>query len=282
MFFGKINFDKIPDIGFAMAHYSENYKPTYGGKKMSVEVAYINSGTVKLTYDKKDMYASEGSVIVLFRQVPVSTATVGDKLHSHYTVLAEFESCELEIAEDASGTDGGGLVLPFVTPASSTTEDIGRRLRAIASDMATDRDMNALGASLTFLEILHTLSDLCRKDTTDKSEAYRKISSAVKACVEDNADKKITLQWIAEQIGKSPNHIGHAFRVCNGISVVEYINSRKIKKLASLIESGEVSFALACEMVGIADQTYGYRLFKKYMGITPGQFASIKKIKRER
>lgn len=278
MYYGLLNFQKIPDIGFAMAHYSENYRTTYGSRKKTVEVAYINSGTVKLTYSGCDMYAEEGSVIVLFREFPVSVATVGGGQHSHYTVLAEFEDYELTFWDNSRECAGAGLLLPFVTKPCANSEELGRRLRTIASDMAQSRDCKALETSLSFLEILHTLSDICRGTCNAKSEAYRRISDEVKRCVADNTDKKITLQFLAEQIGKSPNHISHAFKAHCGITVVEYINSQRVKKAAQLIKAHSLSFSEACEKAGIEDQTYGYRLFKKHMGLTPAQFARIQKL----
>jgi len=281
VYYGKIKFNTLPDIGFAIAHYSESYHTTYGSKKNSIEVAYINSGAVRLTLNGKDMYAPEGSVIVIFRQLPVSTNTVGEDVQSHYTVLAEFENCELTLCENGDN-DGDGLVVPFVTPPCRQTEEIGRRLCKIASDMAVDREKNALEASLSFLEILHMISNLHRLEEGSSGEAYRRISDEVKRYVQDNCDKKITLQYLAEQIEKSPNHIGRAFREHNGMTIAEYINSQKIKRAAQLMEKENLSFPLVCEKVGIQDETYGYRLFKKYMGLTPRQFAAIQKIDRNR
>lgn len=279
MYYAKIKFDKIPELGFAMTHYNKSYSATYGrSKKKRIEVAYINSGTVKLKLYEKEMIATEGSVVVIFRHLPVSIATVGDKIYSHYTVLGEFEDYDFQLVTDEICADDGRFVIPFVTPPCAECEEIGRKVCSIARDMEEDREKSAFSSAVEFLSIIKELSAIYQKSSPPISKANKMISSAVCSYVEDNIYKPITLEQLSRHIGKSPNHIGVSFKKENNMTVKEYVNIKKVKTVADVMQNRKLSFRQACECVAISDEAYGYRLFKRYMGITPGEYTKIRKI----
>ncbi len=87
-----MNFDSLPEVGFAMQHYSKSYRAGYGNiDNKCVEIAYINSGTVKVKYNKTELIADEGDILILFRHLPIFTETVGDK-HVPFGVLESIYS----------------------------------------------------------------------------------------------------------------------------------------------------------------------------------------------
>lgn len=277
MYIANINFDEIPDIGFAFQHYSDTYKARYKNNNMCIEIAYISSGAVEIElYDKKES-ASEGDVIVLFRHLPVSIRTTGKKPHSHCSVLAEFKDYDFSFIDDTSKLSGG-FIIPFVTKHSHKTEEISKILNCIANDMTSDRDKNSLSSSVAFLSVLGIISDICRSQNHGISKAYEDITSLVYRYVEENIEAKITLSALAEFIGKSPNHVGHAFKSYTGITVTQYINSQKAKQIAYMIKKEGLSFKDACSRFSLSDEAYGYRIFKKYMGVTPKEFLKTQKI----
>ena len=48
------------------------------------------------------------------------------------------------------------------------------------------------------------------------------------------------------------------------------------------MRNGNLSFADALEDAGIPDESYGYRLFRRYTGVTPGQYMSVKHVVRDK
>jgi len=97
--------------------------------------------------------------------------------------------------------------------------------------------------------------------------------------INENIENNITLTELAGYIGKSPNHVSHAFKSEKGITITEYANIQKIKLIKSLMQDGS-SFKEACVSAGLCDETYGYRLFKRYTGITPKEYMTITTIKK--
>ena len=52
----------------------------------------------------------------------------------------------------------------------------------------------------------------------------------------------------------------------------------KMRLIAALMEDRGLTFRDACENVGITDLSHGYRLFKRYMGVTPKQYMSAERM----
>lgn len=280
MYFGKMKFDTIPDVGFAISHYSRDYKTSYGRNgKMSVEIAYITSGRVKLTLYDKDMYAGEGNVIVIFRHLPVSTQTLGSEVQSHHTVLAEFTDYDFTLLEDYKDANNA-FVIPFVLKSCAQTEEIAKTLCRISVDMAENREKNSLKSAVEFLSLLSKISDIAKEQNIKGSRANKTIAERVCDYVADNIEKNISMSDISSCVSRTPNHISYAFKSEMGMTIKEYINTQKTKKIADLMQNDGDSFALACEKVAISDITYGYRVFKRYMGVTPKGYITIKKIYR--
>lgn len=281
MYTGKISFTSLPDIGFAMRHSRMYYSANYGNSsKRCIEIAYINSGGINLSLNGDEMHAPEGSVVVLFRHLPVSTKTVGEGVYSHDTVLGEFEDLDFVLGDKEMSFDQCSLEIPFVTMPSAKTEKIGIEIRRIVSDMTKERDSKAFCASVKFVSILKELSDIYASGSDASLKTMQKNVSIIKRYIEDNIDKSITIGEIASHIGKSPNYTGQLFRKHTGMTVAEYINLLKMKKVSLLIKERQMSFSDACTWVSICDTSYGYRLFKKYVGLTPREFLEANSISR--
>lgn len=280
MLYANLSFEKLPEIGFALQHYSKQYGAGYGrSKNVSVEIAYISSGSVEIYYKEQKLIANEGSIIVLFRNLDIHTITSGNEIQSHYTVLGEFEDAQLEISDDEE-TSFDGLTVPFVTPFCAATEKIVSKICSIAQVTSCDRDKNIIVSSVDFLSVLCDISKL-HNDSRFKNKAYKKVAVDVCEYVRENLHKQIRVEEIAKVLSKSTNYVGSAFKNTYGISINEYINNQKMKKAALLMQCDNMSFADAVSAVGIKDVSYAYRLFKRYFGMSPNKFASIKSIKRK-
>lgn len=281
MYTGIISFTSLPDIGFAMRHSRMHYSADYGNNlKKCIEVAYINSGGINITLNGDEMHAPEGSVVVLFRHLPISTETVGEGLHSHDTVLGEFEDLDFVLGSKEISCIRRGLEIPFVTMPSARTEKIGIEIRRIVSDMTKERDSKEFCASVTFVSILKELSDIYVSENDASLRTTEKNVPIIKRYIDDNIDRGITIGEIASHIGKSSNYTGQLFRKYMGMTVAEYINLQKMKKVSVLIKEKQMSFSDACTSVSICDASYGYRLFKKYIGLTPRKFLEANSIGR--
>lgn len=272
MFSALLKFNTIPKIGFAHHFYTDNYHSSYKSQSKSFEIVYVNSGTIEAELYGKTFYADEGSVFVLFRHLPISLKSSGNKSHSHCTVQVEFDY-NFKLISDDFKLQPGCLILPFVTPPCPENEIIKKELYSIVSDLGISREENSFSSSLKFLEIMRQIDEKTRK-TMAKKDSSSVIDYKIKKYITKNIEKNITLSDIADFLALTPGYINHVFKETAGMPIKQYINSEKAKKIGVLMQKQGLSFKIACENVGITDCSYGYRLFKKHTGTTPSQFLS--------
>ncbi|MBQ8683080.1 MAG: helix-turn-helix transcriptional regulator [Clostridia bacterium] len=274
MFRACVTFSALPQIGFAHHFYmEENYWQKYGKGDHSFELVYINGGGITGELYGKRFIAQPGSLLVLFRHLPIRLYSTDGLPQSHCSVqLIPGEYAFTLLGQDAlPPEDFAGILLPFVLPPCEECESIRKELFAIVSDLGADRKGNALSASLRAMGVLAKVNALCRSslysDPGGSPLDYR-----IKRYIIRHLGQKITLQDIAGRLGKSPNYLNSIFKKNNGISIHQYINREKVRLMAELMENKGLSFRDACLNVGVEEITYGYRLFKKHMGLSPGEY----------
>ena len=63
------------------------------------------------------------------------------------------------------------------------------------------------------------------------------------------------------------------FREKTGMSPVHYINAIKIERACDMLRSSEIALGSIGESLGFYDAAYFHKVFKRYMGMTPGEYS---------
>lgn len=79
---------------------------------------------------------------------------------------------------------------------------------------------------------------------------------------------KLTLNYIAEQLNTSPYIITKSM----GIDIQDYVNRKRIDFALSLLIESAHSISQISVMSGFANENVFIRVFKRYQGVTPGQY----------
>lgn len=90
--------------------------------------------------------------------------------------------------------------------------------------------------------------------------------------IEENYMHRLTLASISANVSLSSSYLCRVFKSEVGTSITSYLNNLRIRKAATLIKENTLSLKEISAMVGIDDQLYFSRLFKKCMGISPSEY----------
>lgn len=112
----------------------------------------------------------------------------------------------------------------------------------------------------------------CHKRTGKNKEEENIITNAALQYMEENLEKPITLQDLADYTGYSVSHFSTIFRTHTGHSPLSYFNLLKVKKACELLEMTDMKINQICCKVGIDDSYYFSRLFTKTVGISPKKY----------
>lgn len=92
--------------------------------------------------------------------------------------------------------------------------------------------------------------------------------------LENNYLQDVTVSELAKMCNTSESNFRRLFKKYKKMSPVTYKNYLKIKKSCDLLRSGEYSISEAADAVNIPDICYFYKLFIRFMNVTPKSFIS--------
>ncbi|UYQ90974.1 AraC family transcriptional regulator [Chitinophaga horti] len=101
-------------------------------------------------------------------------------------------------------------------------------------------------------------------DTVDQAISFMK----------QNVDQNLTLEGIAQAVNFSASHFSLLFRKKTGFAPIEYYNHLKMQHACQFLLFTDKRIKEIGLAVGISDQQYFSRIFKKTMGVSPQQYRS--------
>ncbi|WP_233531383.1 helix-turn-helix transcriptional regulator [Paenibacillus alkalitolerans] len=90
--------------------------------------------------------------------------------------------------------------------------------------------------------------------------------------IETNYTVPYRLDDMAKSLHLSPYHLSHLFKEATGISISEYIATRRIHQSVLLLTTTKKPISLIAKEIGLMNSSYFCKLFKSHMGITPHQY----------
>jgi AraC-like DNA-binding protein len=149
--------------------------------------------------------------------------------------------------------------------------------RALAVSLARFHDSLALGASKLEQDTLlvRALALLARHSDAPVNvrRAGRESRAVARArdFIESQCDQDISLAMLATLVGLSPYYFARVFEKATGLPPHAYLEGVRIAKACELLGRG-ASIVSSAISVGYADQSHLTRRFKRFLGITPGQY----------
>lgn len=138
--------------------------------------------------------------------------------------------------------------------------------------MLAVREYEKLLELMDVRQIFQTLADFVKRILEEKEENTNIYILKVKEYVEKNYQKPIRIKELSDYIHVSPNYLGRIFYVNTGIYLKDYINSVKMEKARELLSFRKYQVSEVAEMVGMEDQRYFSKVFKKTFGVSPKEY----------
>lgn len=230
----------------------------------------------------------------------------GVKAHTHpyyHMLYIQNGACRVEVGGDTHVLSQGWCILiPPDTEHSFSNEDpvsldyleikfVMERsvtLRVSDSPLAGSlfqqivREYPALGAladkpAAAYLSAL--LCALTQKERLEETERFRYVDAAsfgeltrnIVRYLEEHYQQELRLDDIAHSMGYNKSYLCVAFKKDAGFTILDCLNTIRIRRAAELIVYSDHSLAQVADMCGFTSVSHFNRVFAKYVGITPGQ-----------
>jgi AraC-like DNA-binding protein len=162
----------------------------------------------------------------------------------------------------------------FFIPQSNTfgqrelMEQMLKQLTLIGSEQTPDYQLRQ---QITFHEILLQI----QKQAMQIPSATEKVSEEVLKFIRENYQKPIKMSDISSFLHFHPDYITRCVQKMIGISPSQYLYQYRVFKAKSLLAKTSDKISAICLAVGIEDQGYFSKIFRKLEGMSPGEYRRI-------
>jgi len=138
--------------------------------------------------------------------------------------------------------------------------------------------MEIMRNALTWEELKKDLSDALRvlfssePLSEDQAEEYSPEVTRALTYIQNNYNRKISLTSVSEYVGLSSGYLCRIFKEETGISINTCINHLRMTRAGELLRDKNSYIKEVAVSVGLEDQLYFSRLFKRYYGVSPSEY----------
>ena len=118
---------------------------------------------------------------------------------------------------------------------------------------------------------LELLADAARQRSTRAQSAPPWLKQAREMIIE-HFPETLQLTQIAAEVGVHPVYLATAFREKFGVTIGEFVRKLRIEHACDELKKGDLPLAAIALQAGFVDQSHFSRLFKLYVGTTPGKY----------
>lgn len=231
------------------------------------QIIFCTSGQGWLSIEGREYTITENMAFYLPSKIPHEYKAVGEgKWHTHYIAFDGYAS---ELIMRQLGYGGGGAY-------EVETKPLDEIFRKIIFAVKSDREYWGYSASAAVYEIImlfHKLVCISKKDENMAND----ILEPVLSYIDDNYMNVIELTDLCDIMKVTPQYLCRVFKNSLGIRPLEYITKKRIKMAKQLLVMDPRSIKDIAEAVGYANAGYFCTVFKKYEGISPGEYQKIKR-----
>ncbi|MBQ2967063.1 MAG: response regulator [Clostridia bacterium] len=146
-------------------------------------------------------------------------------------------------------------------------------------DDLKDADVKNLAIQFGSLDAYFAYLTQCLGETNRKRSgktSSRAIVKEIADYIQENYDRKIMINDLAQQFFLNPSYLSNLFKVETGKSFTAYLVECRLKKAKELLENTDLSLYEISANVGYEDYFHFSKLFKKHMNISPANYRKNK------
>ena len=242
----------------------------------SYELISVTRGTLHIQSGQRDYALSPGQFVLLFPgECHFGTRASQGELGFYWTPFhfdAEVSAVYEEPLEAALFPDESRprYILPETGTLSANSRvnvlfvqllDLAKRLGSLSSTQCS------YAQSTLLLEVTHEC--FFRRHLMQQNEKVPLGIADLMEWLELNFDTALSVAGIAEKFGYHPSYLTSVFKRYSGCTITEYLNRQRIRVAKNLLTSTpKLTLAEIGTQVGIGDEKYFMRLFKRYEGVT--------------
>ena len=230
------------------------------------ELVFVFGGNGVFTVEGEKYPAKAGMLFYFYPGLVHQCETVGP---NH----VQFYACHFSFHYGNRNTDAH-LPLHFINILPDSSCSSVKKLFSQLHQVWKQPERNGIWHCNLLLEqlIFELISSLHRRFISTENRQRAQILSDY---IDVHFQEKINISLLCSQIGVKEATLYRLFKEVWGESPMDYIARRRIDAAKELLYTDSCSIERIGQMVGIHDPYYFSRLFRKYVGISPGKYRAL-------
>jgi len=227
------------------------------------QILFCNEGRGMLRTDGKEYEPEPGCIVFLPKKSP----------HEYLPLTERWGVCWLSF--DGAGCDETLRLLGFDTPLvirSDSREEAEKLFQKMLDSQTTDILYSGYTCSGLVYELLLCMRRMINTDE-DRSRS-RRMSMLHPAItyINENYSQDISMSFLAELIGITPQHFCRLFRSTMNMRPGDYLLAKRLEAAQRLILDGGRPIAEIAQLCGFQDAGYFSTVFRRNMGVPPSMY----------
>lgn len=240
------------------------------------EIYFIMQGSVRVIVDEQDLTPVLGEVLVyppgcMHRVTHLTPAQTYERFYLYlsrdFLRLMSIPECDLTARLEALSDGGRYCFRPGREKVLELAAAADEIIEAAKDTSPSAVLLNRCRMGMYLVELL----DVLEKSVAPETGGVACRMGELLRYINQNAQHPLTLDHLAEVFGISKFSLLHEFKEHTGMSIYQYIITKRIAIAQQLIRQGTKP-NLACMQCGFTDYSSFYRAFKARTGISPGQY----------
>ena len=262
------------DIDFKNVYFPrEEPLPDY-----SIDILYVSRiliplvgiGGITAVYDQKiesreiapgDIIFTAGNCWASNAYLPEQYKSVSIVIMPNYVRLVAAEYCDNKL-----------IFNPYYHTNSSPSEIMLSLIHAL-SMLRYETGASGHRKELLLLKalLLETI-DMVQKDEIQQLSKSELSFKLVKEYIDHNYHLPINVEQICHDLGYNPSYISRMFKKLGNQNIKNYLEERRMAAAKEMLSNVKLRLAQIARHCGYSSEAYFIKVFKKFYGITPGEF----------
>ena len=230
----------------------------------------------RIIYGKANIYFYEDIRILGEQEFPVSQLHLLEQYIEHNEIFKVKNLVQEIFSEELVKKYGSAyLRIMWIRILNLLLHHYERRGRNAAEIEKMLQNYNLLDWIQSLQEIRQKIIEMVMECVSTESVADANARSKIQMAIgyiQEHFAENLTVNVLAEHYGMSPNYFSSMFKKEMSRSAVNYITELRINQARELLYHSELSVVDISKKVGYEDSQYFFRVFKKYLGMTPLQY----------
>ena len=230
----------------------------------------------RIIYGKANIYFYEDIRILGEQEFPVSQLHLLEQYIKHNEIFKVKNLVQEIFSEELVKKYGSAyLRIMWIRILNLLLHHYERRGRNAAEIEKMLQNYNLLDRIQSLQEIRQKIIEMVMECVSTESVADANARSKIQMAIgyiQEHFAENLTVNVLAEHYGMSPNYFSSMFKKEMSRSAVNYITELRINQARELLYHSELSVVDISKKVGYEDSQYFFRVFKKYLGMTPLQY----------